>query len=120
MIADAERRHRAPPDGPRALDRRRRYVAIALLLLGLSQMTADMFGCTSVKGLAAATMLAPAPKVFSSVKGYEPFSTTFVLEGEDATGQTTRATITPERYAGVVGPYQRRNIYGAALAYGPV
>jgi hypothetical protein len=96
-------------------------VAAAVLLgLGLLQMAADAASCTQVKGLAAATQLSPAPKVFSSVRGYETFSTRFVLEGEDDAGTTHRAVISPERYAHVRGPYQRRNIYGAALSYGPV
>ena len=92
----------------------------ALLLLGLLQMTADVASCVPLKGLAAATQLSPAPKVFSSVRGYETFSTRFVLEGEDRGGTLHREVITAERYAGVRGPYQRRNIYGAALSYGPV
>lgn len=91
-----------------------------LLLLGLLQMTADAVSCVPLKGLAAATQLSPAPKVFSSVRGYETFSTRFVLEGQDLAGVQHRETITAERYAGLGGPYQRRNIYGAALSYGPV
>ncbi len=101
-------------------ERRVPVVAALLLGLGLLQMAADAASCTTLKGLAAATQLSPAPKVFSSVRGYETFSARFVLEGEDAAGATHRAVITPERYAHVRGPYQRRNIYGAALSYGPV
>lgn len=95
-------------------------VAAVLLVLGLLQMTADAVSCVPLKGLAAATQLSPAPKVFSSVRGYETFSTRFVLEGTGVDGLPHREVISAERYAGVRGPYQRRNIYGAALSYGPV
>jgi hypothetical protein len=38
----------------------------------------------------------------------------------DTEGAAHSLQLTPERYAGLAGPYNRRNIYGAALAYGPV
>jgi len=86
-----------------------------LLAVGLSQMVFDVLGLTTLKGLAAATMLAPAPKVFSAVRGFETYSTAFYLElGNES------VRLTPELYSRVQGPYNRRNVYGAALSYGPV
>ena len=96
-------------------------IAPALLLaLGLSQMAGDLLGFGALKGLAAATMLAPAPKVFSSVKGLETYSTRFFIECRGADGAWSSVEVTPERCRRLRGPYNRRNVYGAALAYGPV
>lgn len=92
----------------------------ALLALGLLQMTADVLHLPAVKGVAAATAASPAPKVFSSVRGLETYSTRFFVEWSDAIGQFHSLEITPERAAGMRGPYNRRNVYGAVLAYGPI
>lgn len=94
-----------------------RYTAAAVFLtiLGLTQMAADLTGILPLKGLAAATNASPAPKVFSSVRGLETYSTRFFLEWP---GQSLE--LTPEVYSRIRGPYNRRNVYGAALAYAPV
>ena len=98
-----------------------RPVAIgALAIVGFAQMAGDIFHCPPLKAVAAATGASPAPKVFSTVKGLETFSTRFFVEWNDATGAFHSVEITPERYAQLHGPYNRRNIYGAVLAYGPV
>lgn len=94
--------------------------AVALLLFGLCQMTGDLLGWDSLKGLAAVSGASPAPKVFSSVKGLETFSTRFFIEWDDTSGQVHSIQLTPELYSRMVGPYNRRNVYGAVLAYGPV
>jgi len=62
----------------------------------------------------------PAPKVFSAVKGLETYSSRFYIDWRDQAGQSQTLELTPEVYARLEGPYNRRNIYGAALAYGPV
>ncbi len=90
-----------------------------LLALGLLQMTADVLGLPLLEGLAAATGASPAPKVFSAHRGLETFSTRFALELTGANG-TVVVPITPAEYARLEGPYNRRNPYGAVLAYGPV
>jgi hypothetical protein len=83
-------------------------------------MAGDIFRSPTLKAVAAATAASPAPKVFSSVRGLETFSTRFFVEWSDATGAYHSVEITPERYAHLRGPYNRRNVYGAVLAYGPV
>lgn len=93
----------------------RRGAAIALVVLGLAQMTGDLTHILPLKAIAAATGASPAPKVFSAVQGLETYSTRFVLEAG-----TQRVELTPEVYARIRGPYNRRNVYGAALAYAPV
>ena len=97
-----------------------RKPVIALLALGLLQMTADLLHLRALKGLAAATAVSPAPKVFSSVRGLETYSSRFYVEWTDRTGTFHSTRISPENTAGLRGPYNRRNVYGAVLAYGPV
>jgi hypothetical protein len=97
-----------------------RKSVIVLLALGLLQMAGDLLRLPALKGLAAATAASPAPKVFSSVRGLETYSTHFFIEWSDKTGEFHSTEITPERARGLLGPYNRRNVYGAVRAYGPV
>jgi hypothetical protein len=89
--------------------------AIFLVILGVAQMLGDLTGVLPLKAIAAATGASPAPKVFSAVQGLETYSTRFFLEADDR-----RVELTPEVYSRIRGPYNRRNVYGAALAYAPV
>lgn len=93
---------------------------VALLVLGLAQMTGALLGSAPLQGLAAATAASPAPKVFSSVQGLETYSTTFFIEWWDASRQEHSLQLTPEIYSQLKGVYNRRNAYGAALAYAPI
>jgi hypothetical protein len=101
--------------------------AIFLVVLGLLQMTGDLMERyvyaplgMAIKALGAVTAASPAPKVFSSVRGLETYSTRFFVEWTDLDGVAHSVQITSEIYARLRGPYNRRNVYGAALAYGPV
>ncbi len=98
--------------------RRCNAAALALLMLGSIQMAGYVLHSPALRGIGAATGAAPLPKVFSAVKGYETFATQFDLAYE-LDGRTQRVAITPEFYAHLRGPYNRRNVYGAALSYGP-
>jgi hypothetical protein len=98
----------------------RRGAGVLLLALGLLQMTAALLGWPLVQGVAAATGASPAPKVFSSVRGLETYSSRFRLEWDDARGRRIDVELTPELYARFRGPYNRRNAYGAVVAYAPV
>jgi hypothetical protein len=91
-----------------------------LFAVGMFQMSADVLRLPALKAAAAATAASPAPKVFSAVRGLETYSTRFYLEWTEADGRSRSALLTPEIYARMQGPYNRRNIYGAVLAYGPV
>jgi hypothetical protein len=89
--------------------------AAILVVLGTAQMAGDLLHVLPLKAVAAATGASPAPKVFSSVQGLETYSTRFYLDlGHE------RVLLTPELSARIRGPYNRRNVYGAALAFGPV
>lgn len=81
-------------------------------------MLGDAAGARWLKGIGAASVAAPLPKVFSDVAGLETFASDFVLEVETRRG-VVRREITPALYARFGGPYNRRNVYGAALAYAP-
>jgi hypothetical protein len=94
--------------------------AAGLLIVGLLQMTGDFLGLPVLRGIGAATCASPAPKVFSAVRGFETYSTRFFIDWKDQEGIDHELELTPELYARVRGPYNRRNVYGAALAYGPV
>jgi hypothetical protein len=97
------------------------HISAGLLLgVGLLQMTGGVLGGPLLKGLGAVTAASPAPRVFTSVRGLETFSTRFVFEWRTADGAEYTLEPTPEIYARLRGPYNRRNVFGAALAYGPV
>ncbi|HYB98717.1 MAG TPA: hypothetical protein VEC57_06230 [Candidatus Limnocylindrales bacterium] len=114
---DREVIHAVPPD-PHS--RWRATATAALLVVGLLQMAADLAGRPSLHAVAAATVASPAPKVFSPLRGLETFSTRFFIEWLDGSGNERSLELTPEVYERIQGPYNRRNVFGAALAHGPV
>jgi len=97
-----------------------RLATLLLIAIGLLQMSGDILHLPRMKGLGAATAASPAPKVFSAVRGLETYSTHFYLEWTDTLAQLHSLEITPELNSHLRGPYNRRNIFGAVLAYGPV
>ncbi len=99
--------------------RHRNVIALTLFLVGLLQMIGYLSGHRALRGIGLASGIAPFPKVFCESDGYEPFAARFAIEATDAQGKTQTMPLTAERYAGLQGPYQRRNVIGAALAYGP-
>ena len=104
---------------PRRLSKRDGLAAL-LATLSLLQIAGDLLGLPVLKGLGAASAMAPLPKVFSDVRGLETFASGFSFELRDSvSGETERRPITPEMYSRLAGPYNRRNAYGAALAYAP-
>ncbi|MEE9422310.1 MAG: hypothetical protein V3V50_04050 [Gammaproteobacteria bacterium] len=94
--------------------------AIALTFFATIKVIADVFGFQQLSAVAAVTNVAPAMKVFTAHKGYETYSSRFELTVDFDDGQTITIELKPENYAGLKGPYNRRNVYGALIAYGPV
>lgn len=90
-----------------------------MLVLGLAQILADTVNLAPLKAIAAATGASPAPKVFSSVRGLETFSSKFSLEWTDLSGEKQTLELTPAIGAKLKGPYNRRNVYGAVISYAP-
>lgn len=97
-------------------------VAAMGLLVGLGsiQMIGDLLGNTQIKGFGLATHVSPAPKVFTAQEGFETFSSRFFLKWQDIENESHELEITPAVYKGIKGPYNRRNVYGAAVSYSPV
>lgn len=90
-----------------------------LLTLALARMAGDVLGVAWLEGAAAATCASPAPRVFSAVHGLETYSTRFHLLWHNDE-RLVQIEIGPEIAARLAGPYNRRNVYGAVLAYGPL
>ncbi len=94
-------------------------VALIITLLGFLQMAGYVLGSRPLRGLGAASCMAPMPKVFSDVDGLETFACDYTLHGLDGAGKPFALRITPELYGHLAGCYNRRNVYGAALSYAP-
>jgi hypothetical protein len=95
-------------------------ITLFLIFVSLFQMTGDLFNQTWMKALGAAWGASPAPKVFSSAEGLETFSSEFFLIWTDRENISHRVQLTPQLAKNLKGPYNRRNVYGAVLSYGPV
>jgi hypothetical protein len=97
-----------------------RNIACAVLLpVVLSQMFFGLVRAEEARNVAASTAVAPYPKVFCDRDGYEAFAMNFELIGVDADGREHIVQMTPDAYRRMRGPYNRRNAYGAALAFAP-
>ena len=94
-------------------------LAILIFCFGLSQMLGYVFNIKVLRGIGAASTFSPLPTVFSDVDGVETFASAFTIEYSDPGGNTKRLEITPKVFSQLMGPYNRRNVYGAALSYGP-
>ncbi len=101
------------------MNRREVAVFVFLVSTGCLQMAGEVLGLPRVKAFAAATQLAPAMKVFTAHQGYETHAARFFITWRLA-GRDHEQQLTPALYARISGPYNRRNVYGAALAYGPL
>lgn len=97
----------------------RNLLAGLLLVFGCLPMAGYFADAPALRGIGAASVAAPFPKVFSDVDGFETFAADFTLRGRDRGGGVFEFAITPEFYAQLSGPYNRRNVYGAALSYAP-
>ena len=83
--------------------------------IGCLQIIGYATGSQTIRGLGLISGIAPYPKVFCESDGYEPFAAEFKIFDYN----NTEIPLTAERYSKLDGPYQRRNVYGAALAYAP-
>jgi len=98
-----------------------RWRNIAACIVGgfaCTAMLGDALRIPAVKGVASATAIAPCPKVFCDTKGMEAFASEFFLRFE-VEGHEREMKLTPQLYSKLKGPYNRRNVYGAALSFAP-
>lgn len=93
---------------------------VFLVTLGSVQMAGDLMGLPALKGLGLATVASPAPKVFTAQNGFETYANKFFIDYLTSEGKQTSIEITPKVYQRLKGPYNRKNIYGAATSYAPV
>ena len=96
----------------------RNTLAILLLGIGSFQMLGYFTGLKALRGIGLATGIAPFPKVFCEADGYEAFAAEFTIKGT-RDGSLWSVKLDPELYSRLQGPYNRRNVYGAALAFAP-
>lgn len=102
------------------MTRNERVVAMFLIGLGSLTMVGDLLNWRVLKAIGLATAASPAPKVFTAQDGFETYANRFIIEWYTATGTMQVTELTPRIYAGLAGPYNRRNMYGAVVSYGPV
>jgi hypothetical protein len=98
----------------------RKALYIVIIVIGSLQMIGYVTGIKAVRGLGAVTCSSPLPLVFGEVKGVETYAADFYMRYTTAAGSDTMIHLTPEMYSQLKGPYNRRNVYGAAISYGPV
>lgn len=97
----------------------RNQLAIAVMVIGLGQMAGYLLGSRAMRGLGLASGFSPFPRVFCATGGHEAFAATHELEWRGPDGVVTRRKITPEWYQSLGGPYNRRNVHGAVIAFAP-
>lgn len=99
--------------------------AAGLLVIGSTAMLGELLHLPKLKGLALASQIAPYTKVFGAAKShdtqrpFETFACDFTLDYDTQDGLHHQLSLTPEVYQNLAGPYNRRNVYGAILAYSP-
>lgn len=97
---------------------------IGILALGSTAMLGHIINSKPLKSIDLATCTAPYTKVFCNAqtadtnKHFEPFAAEFKLRYKYA-GRWQQLEITPEIYQRLEGSYNRRNVYGAVIAFGP-
>lgn len=100
-------------------------MAALLLIWGCSAMIGELLKNPTLKALGLASCAAPYTKVFCQAKSqaddvsFKTFAVDFTIHYQQPDQSETSIPITPETYQHLLGPYQRRNVYGAVLAYGP-
>ena len=98
----------------------RNYLYIFVVFIGCIQIIGHIVGVKEVKAFGMLTASSPLPIVFTEVKGVETFASDFYIEYLNKNKKHVSEQITPEMYAKLKGPYNRRNVYGAAISYGPI
>lgn len=106
-------------DVPRLTPLSANLAALALTAFACLPVVGYLTESRALRGVGAASAMAPFPKVFCDVDGLETFASAFTLHWRDARGGAHTLPITAELYARLEGAYNRRNVYGAALSYAP-
>jgi hypothetical protein len=96
------------------------HLYYALIAIGLLQSIGYILHIKPIRQLGMVSGSSPLPLVFTDVKGVETFASDFFIQYQNKAGQWQEIQITPSLYAKLQGPYNRRNVYGAAISYGPI
>lgn len=97
-----------------------RTLLVAVLATGSLQLVGWATGWTALQRLGQLTAASPLPLVFSTHQGWESFSPRFVIDVKYRDGKMQHVPVEPRVYAELPGPYNRRNVYGAVMAFGPL
>ena len=98
------------------------WASIVILCLGSLQFVGYLLKIPSLRGIGSAIGFAPYTKVFSDVDGFETFAASFEIRYRIPTetgDELVSLQVDPAFYQQLSGPYNRRNVYGAALSYAP-
>jgi hypothetical protein len=97
-----------------------KFFSAVVIMIGSLSMLGTATSLDPVKGIGFMTTASPLPLVFSKFRGIENFSSDYYMDVKLKDGEIISIKITPEIYDRASGPYNRRNPYGAVLAYGPM
>lgn len=97
------------------------YTIILLIVLsiGCLHFVGYIFNSTSLRGIAFATGASPLPLVFTSYNDIETFSTSFIIKVETMNNTKLEIPMNRKLYTQIIGPYNRRNVYGVMFSHGP-
>lgn len=93
---------------------------LLVLCIGSLQLVGYILHIDALRKLGQLSAASPLPLVFSHFRGLETFSPRFAVVVTTPSGSTQHIPITSENYAKIGGPYNRRNVYGVAFAFGAV
>ena len=102
------------------MTKKEKFFSGLVILIGSLSMLGTVSGLDPVKGIGFMSTASPLPLVFSKFRGVENLSSDYYMDIRFRNGSTQSMKITPEIYDRAKGPYNRRNPYGAVLAYGPM
>jgi len=91
-----------------------------VVFIGLLQTIGFLSKIEIIRSIGVVICASPLPIVFTEVKGIETFASDFYFRWNKDNSSKEEILMTPYLYSKLKGPYNRRNIYGAAIAYGPV
>lgn len=99
---------------------KRKIIYFIIIGIGFLQTIGHLTKIKPIKNLGVVTAASPLPIVFTEVNGVETFASDFYFRWNDDNEIAQEVKVTPALYAKLKGPYNRRNVFGAAIAYGPV
>jgi hypothetical protein len=95
------------------------HLAWLLVVIGCLGPFGYLIDSKPIKGLALAWMVSPIPIVFSDANGFEAFAAKFEIELTLKDGSQSVRPISFKEASKLRGPYNRRNVFGAAIGYAP-